>query len=95
MHSIHEQLAAKLLSPGKLSMADLAPIQKEQAQLRAQIEQQMMETALKVRAILTPEQLKKVADVNAKLKAIHKQIETLMGPPPSDPPLPPPADQMP
>jgi protein CpxP len=95
MHSIHEQIADKLLSAGKLSMSDLAPLQKEQSELRGQIDQQMMETALKVRAVLTPEQLKKVADVNAKLKAIHKQIEALMGPPPSDPPLPPPADQMP
>jgi periplasmic protein CpxP/Spy len=95
LHALHEQTATKLLSPGKLSMADLAPLQKEQAELRGQIDHQMMETALKVRAVLTPEQLKKVSDVNAKLKAIHKQIEALMGPPPSDPPLPPPAGQMP
>ncbi len=95
LHSLHEEFAAKLLSPGKLSMSDVAPLQKQQTELRGQIDQQMAETALKVRDVLTPEQLKKVADVNAKLKAIHKQIEALMGPPPSDPPLPPPADQMP
>jgi Spy/CpxP family protein refolding chaperone len=95
LHALREQIADKLLSTGKLSMNDLAPLQKEQSQIREQLDQQMMETALKVRAVLTPEQLKKVADVNAKLKGIHKQIEALMGPPPSDPPLPPPADQMP
>jgi protein CpxP len=95
MHSIHEQIADKLLSAGKVSMSDLAPLQKEQSELRGQIDRQMMETALKVRGVLTPEQLKKVADVNVKLKAIHKQIEALMGPPPSDPPFPPTADQMP
>jgi protein CpxP len=95
LHSIHEQIADKLLSEGKVSMSDLAPLQKEQTELRAQLDQQMMETALKVRAVLTPEQLKKMAEVSAKLKAIHKQIEALMGPPPADPSLPSPADQMP
>jgi Spy/CpxP family protein refolding chaperone len=95
LHSIHEQMADKLLSTGKLTEADLTPLQKQESQIREQLGQQMTETALKVRAVLTPEQLKKVAEVNAKLKAIHKEIETLMGPPPSDPPLPPAAGQMP
>jgi protein CpxP len=95
LHSIHEQIADKLLSTGKVTISDLAPLQKEQSDVRAQLDQQMMETALKVRGVLTPEQLKKVADVNVKLKAIHKQIEALMGPPPSESPLPPSAGQMP
>ena len=95
LHSIHEQIADKLVSTGKVTMSELEPLQKEQSEIRAQLDQQMMETALKVRAVLTPAQLKKVADVNAKLKAIHKQIEALMGPPPSDPPLSPPGGQMP
>ncbi len=96
LHAIHEQVADKLLSSGKVTMADLAPLMKQEAQLHDQLHQQMMETALKVRAVLTPDQLKKVADVNAKLKEIHKEIQSLMGPPPSDQPsVPPPAGSKP
>lgn len=95
LHSIHRQIAEKLLSSGKLTMKDLEPLQKEQTQIHEQLGQNMMETALKVRGVLTPAQLKKVAEVDAKLRAIHKQIEALMGPPPSDSPLPSPAGQAP
>lgn len=95
LHSIHRQLADKLLSSGKVTMKDLEPLQKEQALIHEQLGQNMMETALKVRAVLTPAQLKKVAEVNLKLQAIHKQIEALMGPPPSDAPPPPAAGQKP
>jgi Spy/CpxP family protein refolding chaperone len=95
LHSLHEQIADKLLSTGQVSMTDLAPLQKQESQIREQLGQQMMATALKVRGVLTPAQLTKVAQVNAKLKEIHKQIEALMGPSSSDSSGPPPMGSMP
>ena len=79
LHSIHDQIADKLLSPGSVATADIAPLQQQESQIHQQLDQQMLATALKIRAVLTPAQLSQAADLHGKLKSLRTQFQTLMG----------------
>lgn len=87
MHSIREQISDKLLSSGTVTASDLAPLLAKQTAIQQQLDNQMISTAIQIRGVLTPGQLSKVASVHEKLKAIHTQIDSILGPP-SAPPLP-------
>ncbi|MGO9604763.1 MAG: periplasmic heavy metal sensor [Candidatus Binataceae bacterium] len=78
LHSIHEQIANRLLSADPLTASDLAPLTQQAGQLDQQMQQQSLNTALKIRGILTPEQLAKMNQFNQKMSAIHKQLDELM-----------------
>jgi protein CpxP len=78
-HSIHEQLAAKLLAPGNVTAADLTPLEQKAAKYQQQIGRNMMETALAIRNVLTPEQIARLAQVHQQLQSLHEQIRNLMG----------------
>jgi Spy/CpxP family protein refolding chaperone len=89
LHSIHDQIADKLLGPGTVSASDLTPLQTQENQVRQQLDQQMLTTALKIRGVLTATQLAQAADLHTKLKSLHSQMEALFnedGTPPSMPP---------
>lgn len=81
MHSIHEQIADKLLSSGSVSASDVTPLLTQQSQIQQQLDTQMVSTAIQIRGVLTSDQLTKVASVSAQLKQIHSQIESILGPP--------------
>ena len=85
MHSIRDQIADKLLSSGSVTAADLAPLLAQQTALQQQLDNQMVSTAIQIRGVLTPAQLSKVASVNEKLKQIHTQIDSILGPPDAPP----------
>jgi Spy/CpxP family protein refolding chaperone len=87
MHSIRDQIADKLLSSGSVTAADLAPLLAQQTAIQQQLDNQMVATAIQIRGVLTPAQLSKVASVNEKLKQIHTQIDSILGPPDA-PPIP-------
>ena len=85
LRSIHEQIADKLMAPGTVNASDLTPLQTQESQIRQQLDQQMVAAALKIRAVLTPAQLAKAGEMHSKMKALHSQMEALMGddgPPP-------------
>lgn len=88
LRSTRESIADKILSPGKVSAADLAPMQAQEARLHQQLAQNMAATALKLRAVLTPEQLSQAASLHSKIKALHDQMRALMGDQPPPPPGP-------
>ena len=88
MHSIREQIADKLLSSGSVSAADMAPLLTQQEQIQQKLDAQMVSTAIQIRGVLTSDQLSRVSATNDKLKQIHSQIESILGPPPSAPPAP-------
>ena len=88
LHSIRDQIADKLLSSGSVSAPDLAPLLAQQTAIQQQLDNQMISTAIQIRGVLTPDQLSRVASVNEKLKAIHTQIDSILGPLPDAPPLP-------
>ena len=91
LHAIHEQIADKLLSKGSLTATDLAPLRQQENQVQQQLDQQMLNSALQVRSLLTPEQLTRVAELHTKLKALHEQMRALIGEG-DNPPPPPGAD---
>ena len=79
-HALHEQIAGRLLATGPLSTADLAPLTKQAFRLQQQLDQSMIDTALAIRNVLTPEQINRLAQVHQQLSSLHKQIQSLMGP---------------
>jgi Spy/CpxP family protein refolding chaperone len=79
LQSIHEQFAAKLLGQGSVTGADLKPLMEQAARAEAQLTENMANTAVAVRNVLTAEQVKKLAEVHRKLHALHNQIRGLMG----------------
>jgi protein CpxP len=91
MHTAREALAAKLFSSGPVAASDLATETQQISQAQQQMLQNELNVALQVRAILTPAQLQKVAQVHQQFESLHQQMRALMGPPPSDAPAPPPA----
>jgi Spy/CpxP family protein refolding chaperone len=79
LQSVHEQFAAKLLGQGGVTAADLKPLVQEATRAETALTQNMADTAVAVRNVLTPEQVKKLADVHRKLHSLHNQIRGLMG----------------
>jgi Spy/CpxP family protein refolding chaperone len=78
-HAVHEQLAARLLTPGVVTAADLAPLEQKAVRYQQQIDRNMIETALAIRNVLTPEQVTRLAQVHQQLQSLHQQIQNLMG----------------
>lgn len=79
-HAAHEQIAEKLLTPGGLTAADLAPLEQKAVRYQQQIDRNMIETALALRNVLAPEQLSRLSQVHQQLQSLHQQIRSLMGP---------------
>jgi len=79
LQTVHEQFAAKLLGQGSVTAADLKPLLDQAARAEADLTANMANTALAVRNVLTPAQIKKLGDVHRKLHALHNQIQGLMG----------------
>lgn len=77
--AVHEQLAAKLLSPGAVTAADVEPLEQKAFRCQKQIDQSMIDTAIAIRNVLTPEQLTRLSEVHRKLENLHAQIRSLMG----------------
>jgi Spy/CpxP family protein refolding chaperone len=79
LHAIHDQIADRLMCTAGVSATDIAPLQQKEAQIRQQLDQQMLATALQIRSVLTSEQLARAAELHNKLKSLHTQMEALMG----------------
>ncbi len=85
LHNQHQQVMATLLAPGQVGMSDLTPLEQEAGQTEQQLPQEMLKTALDIRAVLTPDQLAQAAAKQKKLDAIHEEMRSVMGPPPGAP----------
>ncbi|MGH7787363.1 MAG: Spy/CpxP family protein refolding chaperone [Candidatus Binatia bacterium] len=71
-------LAAKLLAPGAIDAASLQPEVERISALRRQLMERGLQTALGVRAVLTPVQLAKVADKRARLEKLQAEMRALL-----------------
>jgi Spy/CpxP family protein refolding chaperone len=80
LRSIHEQIDAKLLGPGAVAASDIAPLQQQAEKVRQQIAQQNLDTVLKIRGMLTPDQLKRMNDVHQKVASLWEQMKALWQP---------------
>lgn len=78
LRSVHQQIADKLLAPGTVTASDLAPLEKEAAQLDAKIQHQTLEASVQIRALLTPAQISRMAQFHQKMAALQRQMRNLM-----------------
>jgi Spy/CpxP family protein refolding chaperone len=78
MHAVHEQITTLLLGSGTVTEDQLAPLLRQEDQLRAQEEKTRMAEVLAIRNMLTPEQLAQAASVHAQMEALHQQEKALM-----------------
>jgi Spy/CpxP family protein refolding chaperone len=79
LFTLHEQISAKLFSAGSVTSADLKPLVQQASRLEADMNQNMADTAVAIRNILTPDQVKHLAEVQQKLHSLHSQVQNLMG----------------
>jgi Spy/CpxP family protein refolding chaperone len=79
LHTANNDLAAKLVAPGDLATSDLTPMVNSIVQIRQQMMQEGLSVALEVRAILTSDQLKKLASARQQLESLHSQMRALLG----------------
>jgi len=77
--TLQRQLADALYAPGVVKPEDLAPLTQQVARLRDQLTQEALQTALEVRAVLTPEQLTKVSELRQRLRELRMEMRKLMG----------------
>ena len=79
LFALHEQISAKLFSAGAVTSADLKPLVQQASRLEADLNQNMADTAVAIRNILTSDQVKHLAEVQQKLHSLHSQMQGLMG----------------
>jgi Spy/CpxP family protein refolding chaperone len=79
LQAAHEALADKMLAPGTVGDADVAPQIQQIATLHQQLLSHGAKVMLQVRAVATPDQLAKAAATKQKLDQLRGEIETLLG----------------
>jgi Spy/CpxP family protein refolding chaperone len=82
LHAVEEQISDRLLSPGPVNASDLAPLEKQATDIKQKMDQNMVDTSLAIRNVLTHDQLKRLVEVRKQLENLRAQIQTLMGAPP-------------
>lgn len=79
LRSVREQIADKLTGTGAVAAADLAPLQQQASQIEQNIANATIDTVLQVRALLTPDQLSRIAAAHAKMQSIRAEMAALWG----------------
>lgn len=77
LQAANNQLADKLFAPGAVQATDLTPQVQQITQLREQLMQQGVKTALAIRAVLTPQQLAKVAQTKDRLEKLQAEMRSI------------------
>jgi Spy/CpxP family protein refolding chaperone len=77
LRQAQEELADKLFAPGTVKEADLQPQLQKIAQVREQLMQESAKVALEVRALLTPEQLARAAQLKDRMRQLQSEIRQL------------------
>lgn len=85
LQTVETEISAKLLAVGTVTAADLAPLEQQAAQIKQQMDQNMIDTSLAIRNILSADQLSHLAQVHQQLDSLRAQIEKLIGPGPGGP----------
>ena len=80
VRAIHEQIVARMLAPGNVTAADLAPLMTQEEQLRTQLDELKLSTGLQMRAVLTTSQLADAAAKHTQLVSLHEQERAVVDP---------------
>jgi Spy/CpxP family protein refolding chaperone len=78
LETANRQLADKLFAPGTVQAADLTPQVQKITQLRQQLMEQGVKTALAIRAVLTPQQLAKVSQLKDRMEKLQAEMRNLL-----------------
>ena len=78
LQDANDQLADKLFAPGTVQLADLTPQVQQITQLRQQLMEQGIKTALAIRAVLTPQQLARVAQIKSQVEKLQAEMRNLL-----------------
>jgi len=78
LRSAHEELADKLYGPGEVDAAELNTHIDKVSQLREQLLREGLKLALEVRAVLTPEQRARAAEVKDRMRALRGEMRGLL-----------------
>jgi Spy/CpxP family protein refolding chaperone len=77
LHAAQDNLANKLFAPGALQESQLMADTQQISQLRNQLAQERIRVMLEIRAVLTPDQLAKAAQLNQQMQSIRTQMRNL------------------
>jgi Spy/CpxP family protein refolding chaperone len=78
LQDANDQLGDKLFAPGTVQLADLMPQVQQITQLRQQLMEQGIKTALAIRAVLTPQQLARVAQIKSQVEKLQAEMRNLL-----------------
>jgi Spy/CpxP family protein refolding chaperone len=84
LRQAQEELGARLLAPGPVQIPDLQPQLQRIGQLRDRLAQDSAQAAIEVRAVLTPEQLARVAQTKDRLRQLRDEMRRLVQPGPRE-----------
>jgi Spy/CpxP family protein refolding chaperone len=84
LRQAQQELGARLLAPGPVQTADIQPQLQRIGQLRDRLAQDSAQAALEVRAVLTPEQLARVAQTKERLRQLRDEMRQLVPPGPRE-----------
>jgi Spy/CpxP family protein refolding chaperone len=77
LHAAQDNLANKLFAAGALQESQLMADTQQISQLRNQLAQERIRVMLEIRAVLTPDQLAKAAQLNQQMQSIRTQMRNL------------------
>jgi Spy/CpxP family protein refolding chaperone len=77
LHAAQDNLANKLFAPGALQESQLMADTQQISQLRNQLAEEGIRVMLEIRAVLTPDQLAKAAQLNQQMQSIRTQMRNL------------------
>lgn len=77
LETAREELADKFYASGELSATDLTTQTQQINQVQEQITNEKLKVDLEVRAVLTPEQLTKAAQIKDQLETMHAEMKSL------------------
>lgn len=84
LRQAQEELGARLLAPGQVQIPDIQPQLQRISQLRDRLAQDSAQAAIEVRAVLTPEQLARVAQTKERLRQLRDEMRQLVQPGPRE-----------
>jgi Spy/CpxP family protein refolding chaperone len=79
IRTLTTQLTDKLYAPGAVSADDASAIRQQVSQLRDQLGQEGLQTALEIRNVLTPDQLARAAQIRQRMQELRAEMQSLMG----------------
>jgi Spy/CpxP family protein refolding chaperone len=80
LQQAEDEFAGKLFAAGQVQRSDLDAQLRRINQLHEQLSQDAVRTALEIRTVLTPDQIRKAGQVRDRLKQLQEEMQRLLAP---------------